>query len=279
MKKSNIVSKSIAFIFLAVLSVIWVVPLMYGVFTSFRSEYALFSEGFRILPVEWVLTNYTGLLIGNTSTPLTRWFLNSLLIATCHTLLVLTVVSLSSFAFSRLNFKGKNALFAFLLGTMMFPAVVNLIPLYKIVSILGWVNNPLAAIVPGAAGVFNIFLVKQFMDNIPKDFDEAAQIDGAGSVTIFAKVILPLIKPVLLVITLFAFTGSWNDFLWPTIVFTDMDKLPITAGLKLLQGMYEAQPTILMAGALIAIVPTFVLYLFAQKHFLESMSLSAGVKG
>jgi len=277
--KKNSISKIIAFIFLSLMTVIWIVPLLYGVFTSFKSEMELMTSGFRILPIEWVLTNYTNLLVNNTSTPLTRWFLNSLLIATCHTLLVVTVVSLSSFAFSRLNFKGKNTLFAFLLGTMMFPAVVNLIPLYKIVSILGWVNTPLAMIVPGAAGVFNIFLVKQFMDNIPKDFDEAAQIDGASNMTIFTKVILPLIKPVLLVITLFAFTGSWNDFLWPSIVFNDIDKMPITAGLQLLQGMYEAQPTLLMAGALIAIVPTFILYLFAQKHFLQSMSLSAGVKG
>lgn len=277
--KKNSISKMIAFIFLSLMTAIWVVPLLYGVFTSFKSEMELMTAGFRILPIEWVLTNYTSLLVNNTSTPLTRWFLNSLLIATCHTLLVITVVSLSSFAFSRLRFKGKNTLFAFLLGTMMFPAVVNLIPLYKIVSILGWVNTPLAMIVPGAAGVFNIFLVKQFMDNIPKDFDEAAQIDGASSMTIFTKVILPLIKPVLLVVTLFAFTGSWNDFLWPSIVFNDIDKMPITAGLQLLQGMYEAQPTLLMAGALIAIVPTFVLYLFAQKHFLQSMSLSAGVKG
>lgn len=97
--------------------------------------------------------------------------------------------------------------------------------------------------------------------------------------TIFLKVILPVIKPILLVVSLFAFTGSWNDFLWPSIVFNDLDKMPITPGLQLLQGMYQSQPTLLMAGALVAIVPTFLLYLFAQKYFLESMSLSSGVKG
>lgn len=231
------------------------------------------------MPIEWVLTNYQELLVNNTSTPLIRWFTNSLVISVSHTLLVLAVVSLSAFAYSRLNFKGKNALFSFLLATMMFPSVVNLIPLYKIVDILGWVNTPLAMIVPGASGVFNIFLVKQFMDNIPKDFDEAAQIDGASEGTIFVRIILPLIKPVLLVVALFAFTGSWNDFLWPSIVFNDIEKMPITSGLQLLQGMYQAKPTLLMAGALVAIIPTFILYLFAQKYFLQSMSLSAGVKG
>ncbi len=235
--------------------------------------------GFKLLPIEWVTTNYVELLSDNTSTPLLRWFLNSLVISVSHTLLVLTVVSLSAFAYSRLEFKGKKMLFSFLMGTMMFPAVVNLIPLYKIIDTLDWVNSPLAMIVPGAASVFNIFLVRQFMSNIPIEFDEAARIDGANDFQIFSKIILPLIKPVLLVVSLFAFTGSWNDFLWPSIVFSDIEKMPITPGLQLLQGMYQSQPTLLMAGAFVAIVPTFVLYLFAQKYFLESMSLSSGVKG
>lgn len=277
--KTGSFSRWIAFLFLLVMACIWIIPLGYGVLTSFKSEMELMTSGFKIMPIEWVLTNYQELLVNNTSTPLIRWFTNSLVISVSHTLLVLAVVSLSAFAYSRLNFKGKNALFSFLLATMMFPSVVNLIPLYKIVDILGWVNTPFAMIVPGASGVFNIFLVKQFMDNIPKDFDEAAQIDGASEGTIFVRIILPLIKPVLLVVALFAFTGSWNDFLWPSIVFNDIEKMPITSGLQLLQGMYQAKPTLLMAGALVAIIPTFILYLFAQKYFLQSMSLSAGVKG
>ena len=277
--KNKVITKCVAFIFLLMMAIIWLVPLLYGVFTSFKSEMELMTAGFKVLPIEWVLTNYTELLVDNSSTPLVQWFMNSLFISVTHTVLVLIVVSLSAFAYSRLNFKGKNVLFSFLLATMMFPSVVNLIPLYKVVDILGWVNTPWAMIVPGAAGVFNIFLVKQFMDNIPKDFDEAAQIDGASEGTIFLKIILPLIKPVLLVVSLFAFTGSWNDFLWPSIVFNDIEKMPITSGLQLLQGMYQAQPTLLMAGAIVAIIPTFILYLFAQKYFMESMSLSAGVKG
>lgn len=278
MKKKSM-SKLMAFCFLLVMGIVWMIPLLYGVLTSFKSEMELMTAGFKLLPIEWVLTNYTELLVNNSSTPLVKWFFNSLFISVSHTLLVLVVVSFSAFAYSRLSFRGKNGLFSFLLATMMFPSVVNLIPLYKIVDILGWVNTPLAMIVPGAAGVFNIFLVKQFMDNIPKDFDEAAQIDGASEWTIFRRIILPLIKPVLLVVALFAFTGSWNDFLWPSIVFNDIEKMPITSGLQLLQGMYQAQPTLLMAGALVAIIPTLILYLFAQKYFLQSMSLSAGVKG
>lgn len=278
MRKKS-VTKIVAFLFLFVMAIIWMLPLLYGFFTSFKSHGEIMTSGFKIMPAEWVMSNYTNLLVNNTSAPLLRWFLNSMFIAVVHTILVLFVVSFSAFAYSRLNFKGKNLLFSFLLVTMMFPSVVNLIPLYKIVDIFGWVNTPMAMIVPAASGVFNIFLVRQFMDNIPKDFDEAAQIDGAGEFTIFTKIILPLVKPVLLVVALFSFTGSWNDFLWPSIVFNDVERMPITAGLQLLQGMYDVKPGLLMAGALIAIVPTFILYLFAQKYFLQSMSLSAGVKG
>ncbi|MBC1229339.1 carbohydrate ABC transporter permease [Listeria booriae] len=280
MKKDlRFIPKLIAFVFLLVMAIIWVVPLAWGIVTSFKSEAEVATVGFKFLPVQWVTTNYTELLFDNAATPLLRWFMNSMIIAVSQTVLVLVVVSLAAFAYSRLKFRGRNAMFVFLMATMMFPSVVNLIPLYKIIDTFGWVNNYLAAIVPGAAAVFNIFLVRQFMVNIPIEFDEAARIDGAGDFKIFYKVILPLLRPVLMVVALFTFTAAWNDFLWPSIVFNDIEMMPITPGLQLLQGMYQAQPAHLMAGALVAIVPTFILYLFAQKYFLQSMALSSGVKG
>ncbi len=271
--------KLVAFLFLLLMAIIWVIPLVWGLVTSFKTDMEFKMMGFKFLPVEWVTTNYTSLLVDNYSSPLLHWFFNSLIISVVHTLLVLVVVALAAFAYGRLQFKGRNAIFMFLMATMMFPGVVNLIPLYKIVDTLGWINSYWAAIVPGAAGVFNIFLVRQFLANIPIEYDEAARVDGAGDFQIFYKVVLPQLKPILMVVALFSFTGSWNDFLWPSIVFNDIERMPITAGLQLLQGMYNSQPTMLMAGAVIAIIPTFIIYLFAQKYFLESMSLSAGIKG
>ena len=225
------------------------------------------------------MENYQQMLFDNSSAPLAKWFMNSMIIAVSQTILVLLVVSLAGYGYSRLKFKGRDALFVFLMATMMFPGVVNLIPLYKIIDSFGWVNSYLAAIVPGAAGVFNIFLVKQFMSGIPKEFDESARVDGASEFQIFIKIILPLIKPILTVVALFTFTGAWNDFLWPSIVFNDIEKMPITPGLQLLQGMYQSVVGVSTAAAIIAMVPTFILYLFTQKYFLESMSLSSGVKG
>lgn len=272
-------TKWVAFLFLLFMGFIWIMPLLWGILTSFKSRQELLTGGFNLLPINWVLDNYTELLVNNASTPLLSWFMNSVVISVSHTILVVIIVSLAAFAYSRLRFKGRDPLFAFLLGTMMFPQVVNLIPLYAIVDRLGWVNTPLAMIFPGLAGVFNIFLVRQFMNNIPIQYDESARIDGASDLKIYFNVILPLVRPVLLVVALFSFTGSWNDFLWPSIVVNDLNRLPITPGLQLLQGMYQSQPGSLMAGALVAIIPTFILYLFAQKYFLQSMALSVGVKG
>lgn len=272
-------TKLIAFIFLLVMALLWVFPLIWAVFTSFKSEAEITNAAVSFLPIHWTVSNYSELLFNNASTPVMKWFLNSLIIAVGHTLLVLVVVSLAAYGYTRLHFKGRDLLFGMLLASMMFPAVVNLIPLYSIVDSIGWVNNLLAVIVPGAAGVFNIFLVRQFVLGIPKTFDESAKIDGASEFQIFYLIILPLIRPVLTVVALFSFTGAWNDFLWPSIVLNDIDKLPITPGLQLLQGQYMTYPGIGTAGALIALVPTFLLYLFAQRYFMQSMSLSSGVKG
>lgn len=273
-------SKYISLLFLIIMAFIWIVPLWYTLFSSFKSEADIQSNAFTILPINWVIGNYQDVLFSNTSAPVAKWFMNSMIISVTQTVLVLVLVSLAGYGYARMKFKGRDAIFIFLMATMMFPAVVNLIPLYKIVDSLGWVNNYLAAIVPGTAGVFNIFLVRQFMLGIPKDFDESARVDGASDFQIFIKLILPLIRPVLTVVALFTFTGAWNDFLWPSIVFNDVEMMPITPGLQLLQGMYGSlEVAHALTGALIAIVPTFILYLFTQKYFMESLSLSSGVKG
>jgi len=236
------------------------------------------KTGYRFTPIEWVMDNYKEILQSNTA-PVFKWFQNSLFISTTHTILMLAISSLAAFAFARLEFKGRDRIFWFLMGTMMFPGIVNLIPTFKIVHIFKWINTPWAVIVPGLGGVFNIYLIRQFLLGIPKQLDEAAYIDGASSLQIFFKLILPLSRPVLTVVALFSFTGSWNDFLWPSIVMNDIEKMPLTPGLKLLQGAFAAQLGPLSAGAVIAIIPPIILYLFAQKYFLKGINLSAGIKG
>jgi len=271
-------SKVIAFVILTVLMIAWVFPLIWTISSSFKSEVEIMKTGYRFTPIEWVMDNYKEILQSNTA-PVFKWFQNSLFISTTHTILMLAISSLAAFAFARLEFKGRDRIFWFLMGTMMFPGIVNLIPTFKIVHIFKWINTPWAVIVPGLGGVFNIYLIRQFLLGIPKQLDEAAYIDGASSLQIFFKLILPLSRPVLTVVALFSFTGSWNDFLWPSIVMNDIEKMPLTPGLKLLQGAFAAQLGPLSAGAVIAIIPPIILYLFAQKYFLKGINLSAGIKG
>ncbi|EOL42721.1 hypothetical protein RV11_GL003044 [Enterococcus phoeniculicola] len=270
-----------AYIFLLGMTFVWVVPLLFGIFTSFKSETEIKSVGFQLLPINWTMNHYIKVLENTTNAPMMRWYVNSLLISVIHTVLVLVIVSLAAYGYTRIKFKGRDALFWVLMSASMFPSVVNIIPTYKIVDSFGWVNTIWACIVPGLGGVANIFLVRQFMKGIPLEYDESAKIDGASEFTIYYRVILPLIKPILTVVALFTFTGSWNDFLWPSIVFNDIDKMTVTSGLELLKGIYGDYINVgsLMASAALALIPTFLLFLFAQKYFMESLSLSAGVKG
>lgn len=268
---------TVCFLILLSICIVCIFPMIWAVLTSFQSENEIQKMDFHIFPAEFTFENYSK-LFNNDSSPVLRWFLNSLVVALGHMSLVVVITALAGYGFTRLQFKGRDTLFLILMATMMFPSVMNLIPNFKIVDSLGWTNTYLAVIVPGAAGVTNVFLVRQFMLGIPKELDEAAYVDGANHWKVFWHVILPNSKPVLMVVALFSFTGAWNDFLWPSIVMSDVEMLPITPGLQLLQGQYMTYPGIAMAGAVLAIIPTFILYLFAQGKFMESMSLGSGIK-
>lgn len=273
-------SKVVTFFTLGILSVVWIVPIVWAVFTSFKTETEIKTGGFGFFPKEWTLENYAEIFTNTDNAPILRWFGNSMIIAVSVTVLTVILVAVTAYGYSRLQFKHRDTLFYTLMGISLFPSVINIIPLYQMMTWLDWVNNVMAMIVPGLGAVTNIFLVRQFSLAIPREFDEAAKIDGAGEFAVFARVILPMLKPVLTVVGLFAFTGSWNDFLWPTIVFNDVGKMPLTAGLQLLNGAYGSfQLGPILAAACVAILPTFLLYLFAQKYFLQSMALHSGVKG
>ena len=264
-----------------VLAVVWLLPVIYTVTTSFKSVAEFTSNAFNFLPAKWVLDNYMTLIEASASYPVLNWLGNSLIISTVFAVLSVCIVALAGFGYSRLNFKYRDTLFFVLLLISMFPAVVNMIPQYRIIASLGWVNTYWACIIPGLGNVANIFLVRNFMKGIPKELDEAAEIDGATDFQIFTRIMLPAIRPILIVIFLFSFTGAWNDFLWPTLVFNDINKMPVTAGLQLLSnqmGQYNQMGS-LMAATCMAIIPTLLLFLFAQKYFLQSLNITSGLKG
>ena len=285
--------KLFALVFLALLGVAWVVPIVWLILSSFKTD-ADFITSFarvsgpwdylsRMVPRKWTLLNYAELFTGgenvNTKSNILSMFANSFIVSVSVTAGAVAVTSLSAFAYERLRFKGGNRIFWALMYMSMFPNVVNLLPMFRIATALNWADNLNALIWPGFAGVFNIFLIRNFMKGIPKDLDEAAAIDGAGSFAIYRRVILPSIAPVLMVVGLFSFNGAWNDFLWPSIIMTNPMKQTITPGLRLLSDTYGSDYSHAIAACLTSMGPPVLLYLFAQKYFLEGISVQAAVKG
>lgn len=275
----------ITVVLLIVICIAWLFPLYFILMTSLRTDASFrqetFSEAFGILlvPKAPTLDTYKTVLDTTTGSPVLQWFLNSLTVAVSSTILTVFVSAMAAFGYARMQFKGKNILFSFLMFTMMIPGVINLIPSYKIVSVLGLKNNLLALILPGLSGVGNVFLIRQFFYSVPKDFDEAAKIDGAGYIRIFFQILLPQIVPVLMVVALNSFLGSWNDLLWPMIVMDDTSKRTLTAGLSVINGVYDTEYASKMASTVISAVPVLLIYIFAQKYLLQGISLSSGVKG
>ena len=270
--------KLIAFLFLLILGICWFEPIVWLITNSFKFD-ADFITSFANIKG----SNYTELFFGgenvNTNANITRMFQNSFIVSITVTVGVVFITSLSAYAYERLNFKGGNKIFWTLMYISMFPNVVAILPQFRIANALGWVNNLNALIWPSMAGVFNIFLIRNFMKGIPKALDEAATIDGASSFQVYTKIILPSIAPVMIVVGLFAFNGAWNDYLWPRIVMTDVNNQTLTAGLRLLMGQYEQRWAHMIASCLVSMLPPFLLYLFAQKYFLQGISVQAGVKG
>ena len=283
----------VAFVFLFLLGVVWVVPIFWLIINSFKYD-ADFITSFanikgpgdylsRLIPRKWTVINYIEMFVGgsgtNTTANMPTMFKNSFVVSSAVTIGVLIITSLSAFAYERLDFKNGNKIFWALMYMSMFPNVVALLPMFRIANALGWVNNLNALIWPSMSGVFNIFLIRNFMKGIPKALDEAATIDGANSFQVYRLIIMPSIKPVMIVVAIFAFNGAWNDYLWPTIVMTDVNNQTLTAGLRLLSGQYEQKWAHMIASCLVSMIPPFLLYLFAQKYFLQGISVQAGVKG
>ncbi len=285
--------KRMGFTFLFLLGIAWLLPVLWLILNSFKYD-SDFITSFanlkgpwdyltRLFPREWTVSNYVEMFVGgagtNTTANLLAMFKNSFIVAIAQTVCIVFITSLSAYAYERLHFKGGNAIFWTLMYMSMFPNVVAILPLFRISNALGWINNLNALIWPAMAGVFNIFLIRNFLKSVPKALDEAALIDGANSFQVYSRIIIPSIAPVMIVVGLFTFNAAWNDFLWPTIVMTDVDNQTLTAGLRLLMGQYEQKWAHLIASCLVSMVPPFVLYLGAQKYFLKGISVQAGIKG
>ncbi|KKL20096.1 hypothetical protein LCGC14_2458860, partial [marine sediment metagenome] len=206
------------------------------------------------------------------------YLLNSLLIAVVITVVQLSINTLAAYAFARMEFRGKGVLFALLLATMMLPPAVLLVPRFLVVGYLGMVDTFWALVVPGFAGAFGVFLLRQFFLNIPMSLEEAARLDGCGPMGILWRIILPLSKPVLITLGLFTFMGAWNSFIWPLVVLSDQAYYPLTVGLSLFRDESSGDWPRVFAASVMGSLPLIALFVLAQRYLVRGISLS-GLKG
>jgi multiple sugar transport system permease protein len=265
------------YVLLIVGSVICLLPFVWTVSTSLKTlEDAMrFPPTFIPRPVVW--TNFKK--AWTAYVPFNLFFLNSAIVTGLSVLGNIFTSAMVAFGFSRLQWVGRDAVFGLVLASMMLPYQVTMIPLYILFRHMGWIDTLKPLIVPNWFGnAFFIFLLRQFFMTIPNDLDDAARIDGASSWTLFWRIIMPLTKPALTTVGIFSFTWNWNDFVGPLIYLNSMEKMTVAVGLSMFQGTYTAFYTYLMAASLIALAPLLVVFIFAQRYFIEGIVLT-GLKG
>jgi ABC-type glycerol-3-phosphate transport system permease component len=269
------VSAGLSHLVLLAGAVIMVIPFLWMLSTSFKAPGQTFVYPPQWIPDPFVWQNYPEMW---TALPFNWFFLNSLKIATLATLGQLISCALGAFAFSVLRFRGRDALFLILLATLMVPRQVTLIPNFILFAKIGWVGTHLPLWVPSFwGGAFGVFLLRQFFLTIPLDLAESARIDGANLFQIFSHIYLPLSKPALATLAIFTFMWTWNDLLSPLIYVNELDKLTLTVGLSLFRNQYNSKWTLMMAGAVVSILPILLVFFFAQKYFIRGIAMS-GIK-
>lgn len=261
-----------------VLAAIFVAPLLWMLSTSLKT-----ASASTALPLSWIPENptteaYDTILRAGSDTPVLRWFLNSMIAATAHSVLVVATAAPAAYALARMDFRFKRSILAAIISTLFIPPIIFLTPTFLIVDRLGWIDTLIALIVPGAAGAFGVFFLRQLFLAVPVELEEAAYLDGANRFTVFTRIVLPLSKPALATLAVLSFLSNWNEFLWPVYVIFTRTRETLPPGLATLQGAFTQNYPVVMAGAVIASVPVLVLYVLAQRHIIEGVS-QTGVKG
>jgi ABC-type glycerol-3-phosphate transport system permease component len=254
-------------------------PLFWMLATAFKNPLEIFSPELRLLPTEPTLQNFPEAFRRQ---PVGRWVLNSILIAVAITAGKLLISLPAAYAFARLRFRGRNVLFALVVGTMIVPDVIAVIPNYVLVTRFDWIDTPQGVIVPMVAFTgFYVFLLRQAMLALPQDLIDAARLDGASSWTLLWRVAFPLVRPAVAVVAVLSFLSAWNLYLWPLLVLQDTGTKTLTVGMQYLALTPEgggATWGALMATATLAMAPPLLLYVFAQKAIISAF-VESGTKG
>jgi multiple sugar transport system permease protein len=274
-RRRTIGRKAIGYLALSLMAVIALVPFLWTLSTSLKNIDEVF-----VFPPQWIpdklqWSNYSTLW---RELPIGRWIVNSTVVVVLAVLGKLILASTAAYAFARLRFPGRDWIFYVFLTALMIPWEVTLIPGFVLMRQFGWIDTPAALIIPSIGDVFGIFLLRQYFMAIPKELDDSARVDGAGYFRIFWSIVLPLSRAPLAVVSALGFMGVWNSFLWPLVMINTPERFTLPVGLQLLNSQHSTDWTTLMAGDMISLIPVIVVYLAAQRYFVEGITVT-GLKG
>jgi len=248
------------------------VPFVYMISASFRREGDLYKLPVTVYPREWTMHNFHTLF---DKTEYVRWYGNTIFTASIRTVLGVYLAALAGAAFAKYDFRFKRFFFFLVLATLTLPFHMLLIPPFLLMRDFGWVDNYLAIIVPGMVNVFNIFLMRQYIESVPDELMDAARIDGASEIGMFHRIIIPLVRPALGVVGILTFVWTWNDFLWPLVVLHDDAKYLLSNGIATMDGPYEVETGAIMAGSFLATLPIIIVFLLMQRQIIAGLTQGA----
>lgn len=246
-------------------------PLYWMVVVAFSPRTELLTRELRLWPQDFTLANFDTVF---TTFPVATWLGNSIAIAVVVTAITVAVNLMSGYAFAHLKFPGSNLMFLLALSTLMLPVQVIMVSQFRLVTGLGLYGTYWAVILPSAATAFGIFLARQFIIGIPREIIEAAKMDGAGGIRVFAQIVLPLCKPLIAVLVLLTFLSTWNDFAWPLIALKESELFTLPIGMLFLQGAFGSDYGAIMAFALLSVLPMIVLFIAFQRYFVQGFARS-----
>lgn len=276
-KTKKRVGKVIVYVLLLAGSILCLMPLLWMIRSSLMTNVEIFMIPIHWIPKKFRWENYQEVF---TTLPFLTYYANSLKLVFFVVTGAVITSSLCAYGLSRVRWGGRNIVFACIMGSMMLPTAVTIIPTFLMFRKIGLTNSLIPLIIPAwlGGGAFYIFLLRQFFLSIPRDMDEAAYLDGATHLQIYAKIILPLTKPALVVVGMFAFMNTWNDFLGPLIYLNSDSKYTVALGLQLFIGSYRAEWQLMMAAACLVVIPAIVVFMLGQRYLIEGITMT-GVKG
>ncbi|WP_402845221.1 carbohydrate ABC transporter permease [Microbacterium sp. GXS0129] len=254
-------------------AIIMVFPFFWQLMTSFKTLAGATAVPPQVLPNPWDFSNYARAF---EAMPFGQMFLNSAIITVCRTIAQVILCTMAGYAFARIPFRGRGFVFVLFLSVLMVPGQLFLLPQYEIIQSLGLLDSLPGIIIPGMFAAFGTFLMRQFFLGLPVELEEAARIDGANQWQIFQKVMLPLAKPGIIALAVFTSLNSWNDLLWPLVVTSTSENMPLSVGLATLKGMNFTDIPVLMAGSVLATIPMVIVFIVLQKQFIQGIAFTGG---